>query len=163
MNTTTALSLSSLGLASLSLSWQFYYAVRVDRARLRAKVDTRQIVPAGIAVLAITVTNVGRRATVLQSAHLTLGKPHPIRDRLRPKKWRPTYNLMPFADTDLGISTQLPKRLEPGDEANFYIRRHHVDKNLQELYEKWVHVRAHASTARSRVSRRLKVLPAETQ
>lgn len=105
---------SALVVAALSLSWQLYFALRVDRPVLRVKVAEMEIVPAGIEVVAITVINFGRRATVLQTAHLALGKPRRVRDRVWPQSLRKPYGLLPFAHTDLPEfnTAEFPRRLE---------------------------------------------------
>jgi hypothetical protein len=63
-------------IAVISLSWQLWYAVRIDRARLKVRTASMQVFSQGtppLDVVAMTVTNAGRRATALQSVHLTLG------------------------------------------------------------------------------------------
>ena len=118
-------------IAVISLSWQLWYAVRIDRARLKVRTASMQVVSQGtppLDVVAMTVTNAGRRATVLQSVHLTLGR-HTMPDRLwparfRPRRWRRTKALMPFASSELPELNQtavLPGRLEPGDEVTTYV------------------------------------------
>jgi len=65
---------------------------------------------------------------------------------------------MPFLDADLShINSSLPKRLEPGDEANVYVLRDRVEKALEKEGLGRVHVLAAASTARSRASRSVRL------
>lgn len=94
---------------------------------------------APIDVIAMTVTNTGRRATVLQSVHLTLGT-HTLSDRLWPARLRPTQlrgtkSIMPSASTELpqlNAAAVLPKRLEPGDEVTTYVQAGYVRQALHE-------------------------------
>ena len=130
-------------LAVISLSWQLWYAVRIDRARLKVRTASMQVfsqVTPPLDVVAMTVTNAGRRATVLQSVHLTLGR-HTMPDRLwparfRPRRWRRTKALMPFASSELPELNQtavLPRRLEPGDEVTTYVQTRHVREALHHV------------------------------
>jgi hypothetical protein len=145
----------ALVVSSLTLSWQLYYAVRVDRAALRVKVIEGMNLADGGRVVAITVTNVGRRATVLQNAHPVLGKPRHVRDRL-PRRLRGKSKgillLLPEREY-LETSTKFPARLDVGDEANVYVRRDYIHAALHNNGETWFHVRASASSARRRTSR----------
>lgn len=163
----TGIAAAGFALAALSLGWQLWYAVRIDRARLGVRVASMIIFSHGTASLPVitsTVTNTGRRATVLQSAHITLGR-HGLADRLwpaqyRPKAWRGTKSILPFASTDLPLlnsNTVLPKRLEPGDEVTTYVRREHVEKALRIQGVDRLHVVASASTARTRASRSIRL------
>jgi hypothetical protein len=154
-------------LALTSLAWQFWYAVRIDRPRLRVKTKDMQIVGQGTPpfdVIAMTVTNVGRRATVLQTVHPTLGR-HTFCDRVwpagaRPKPLRGTKRILPFASGELAQlndAALLPKRLEPGDEVTVYVRTTHVRQALHEAHMTRVHALASASTAGSRASRSIRL------
>ncbi|WP_394620931.1 hypothetical protein JNUCC0626_18100 [Lentzea sp. JNUCC 0626] len=150
----------ALGVSGLALLWQLIYSLRVDRAALKVSVSQMSMHPGDLHVFAITVTNIGRRATVVQSAHLTLGKPRRVRDRL-PAWMRRNhkYAIFAFADTDLSDlnSLKFPQRLDVGDEGSFYIRREHVLKELARHKLTHVHVRASASTARRKNSRPVRV------
>jgi hypothetical protein len=159
--------IAGLLLASLSLFWQLWYALRVDRAALRVRLSDIQVFEEGrdpLNVLVTTVTNVGRRATVLQSAHLTLGR-RGLLDRVwrferRPKWWPGAKTIMPniaSALPQLNALGHLPQRLEPGDEVNIYASRSLVEDALQRASVKFVHVVANASTARQRASRSIPV------
>lgn len=149
-------------IAVISLSWQLWYAVRIDRARLKVRTASMQVISQGtppLDVVAMTVTNAGRRATVLQSVHLTLGR-HTMPDRLwparfRPSRWRRTKALMPFASSDLPELNQtavLPRRLEPGDEVTTYVQTRHVREALRHVGTDRVHAFASSSTAGSSAS-----------
>lgn len=158
---------AGFALAVISLSWQLWYAVRIDRARLKVRAREMQIFGQGMApidVVAMTVTNTGRRATVLQSVHLTLGT-HGLSDRLWPARLRParlrgTKSIMPFASSELPQLNEaaiLPKRLEPGDEVTTYVQARHVRQALHDCHEDRVHAFASSSTAGTTASRSIRV------
>lgn len=158
---------AGFALAVISLSWQLWYAVRIDRARLRARARDMQIFAQGLPpldVVAMTVTNTVRRATVLQSIHLTLGR-HTLLDRLwpasmRPKRLRGTKSILPFASSELpqlNAAATLPQRLEPGDEVTTYVQTRHVRQALHETRGGRVHASASSSTAGSVASRSIRI------
>ncbi|WP_156391217.1 MULTISPECIES: hypothetical protein [unclassified Nocardioides] len=158
---------AGFALAAISLSWQLWFAVRVDRARLKVRAREMQIYSQGtppLDVVAMTVTNAGRRATVLQSVHLTLGK-HTMLDRLwsariRPKRWRGTKSILPFASNELSqlnAAAALPKRLEPGDEVTVYLQTGHVRQALHDARMNRFHALASSSTAGSKASRSVRM------
>jgi hypothetical protein len=158
---------AGFALAVVSLSWQLWYAVRIDRARLKVRTREMQIFGQGMApldVVAMTVTNTGRRATVLQSVHLTLGT-YTLLDRLWPSRLRPTRlrgtkSIMPFASSELpqlNAAAVLPKRLEPGDEVTTYLQARHVRQALHDVRRDRVHAFASSSTAGSTASRSIRV------
>lgn len=158
---------AGFAIAVISLSWQLWFAVRIDRPRLQVRVSAMQVIGQGsppLDVVAMTVTNAGRRATVLQSVHLTLGR-HTLLDRLwparlRPKQWRGTKSIMPFASSELpqlNVAAILPKRLEPGDEVTTYVQTRHVRQALHDAELDRVHAFASASTAGSRASRSIRI------
>lgn len=158
---------AGFAIAAISLSWQLWFAVRVDRARLKARAREMQIYAQGtppLDVLAMTVTNTGRRATVLQSVHLTLGR-HTLLDRLwpahiRPKRWRGTKTILPFASNELpqlNASAALPRRLEPGDEVTVYLQTRHVRQALHDAGMDRAHAFASSSTAGSTASRSVRI------
>jgi hypothetical protein len=164
----TGLAVAGFVLAVVSLTWQFWFTHRVDRARLRVNIDELRLVgdpnppigkPIVLRVVGITVTNVGRRATVVTSVNPVLGKRHRIRRSwVWPKKWQPTYELLPFvgADQEL-ISTRLPIRLEPGDEANIYVGLEQLQGAMRGRTERRIRALSGSSTAGSQWSRAIEI------
>jgi hypothetical protein len=163
----SGLAVAGFALAVVSLTWQLWYAVRIDRARLKVRTREMQIFGQDMApldVVTMTVTNTGRRATVLQSVHLTLGT-FTLLDRLWPARWRPkrlrgTKSIMPFASSELpqlNAEAVLPRRVEAGDEVTTYVLARHVRQALHDAHEDRVHAFASSSTAGSTASRSIRV------
>lgn len=163
----TGVAISGLALAVVSLLWQLWYSVRIDRPRLRARVTLGHIVTRAetLDVTTMTVTNVGRRATVLQSVTLAFGRPKFL-IRLWPAQYRPRFlrgkqQIMVMGEAllpDLNRDQLPPKRLETGDEVNVYLPSENVRAAAEKAGTKKVHVIASATTARTVHSRPIRVI-----
>jgi hypothetical protein len=154
----------ALVVSSLALSWQFYYTVRIDRAAIavNAAYQTWRVGAGSEHLyLVITVTNVGRRATVVQGVFLISGKrTKRIREYL-PKRWRskrsPTLFMAPTTLPDRSQAA-MPCRLDVGDEVSMYFDRGTVRFAVEEEDPPRLHAYATASTARAGFSRTVRAM-----
>jgi len=153
----------AIGAASVALTsliWQLYYATRVDRPRLRVRAQQSTIHSDDVEhVVVLTVTNVGRRATVVHNLLLMPQRRPWLRGRVA-RILRRKELLAPRADEFLPqYNARFPKRLEPGDEASIYMPLHEVLKMTENpgKARQTVHALGTATTARNRQSRNLKL------
>jgi len=154
----------ALAVALTSLLWQLYFVTRVDRPRLRVRITEGNIqhVHTLRRVVVMTVTNVGRRATVVNNLLLNLD-PRPFWRgpfaRVFPKKITVAARADEFLQQ---YNTNLPRTMAPGDEANIYLPRHQVVKMLYEAGHgeiRKIHASSYATTASAKRSRTLKLKP----
>lgn len=145
--------------ALTSLFWQVWVPLRVDRPRFRLRLHPDLVLAGGgyqRTVVAVTVTNDGKRPTYLTSLWLGLGKPtYPLYQRVLPPRFRPPFQkavMIPdYTDPFLAPHlTQIPCRLDVGETAQVFYDRGTVQERLAESEFSTIFGTAGASTARAR-------------
>lgn len=153
----------SLGVSFATFMWRIVYDLAFDRPRVKVRVveGSMGVPPNLVPTYIVTATNVGRRPTTLQSLWLCFGRPWPRLSKLLGKKlakrWFSISMIQPDAPSR-PRATQIPVRLEPGDEAQVFYARDDARESLKDRLPVKLFGRAW-TTHGHRNSRRLRVKP----
>lgn len=148
---TVALAIASLLISALSLAWSAIVATRLDSARLKVDIEAQYVIVGASSrrVVAVTATNVGRRATRLNSLWLIFGRPQRWYHRVVPPVRRRTVGLLIPDLAWTSFNTTLPTLLDVGDQAVVFYSAEVVLARAQEHDERTAYGSANGSTARA--------------
>lgn len=146
-----ALAVASLIVSALSLLWSAIVALRLDSARLRVDISPMYLIAGtkSTRVVSITTTNIGRRATRLNSLWLVYGRPERHYERFLPRSLRRTVGLLLPDAAWTAANTVLPTLLDVGDQAVVFYSADVVLARASEHGETKVHGSANGATARA--------------
>lgn len=131
----------SLGVALATFIWRIIFDIYLDAPHVKLTLQAMTITgfgqkPADLYV--VTATNTGRRPTTITSLWLNFGRPRRRRwrllSRIMLRRWRENLfarGLMIPDQAWTAYNTNLPTRLDVGEQANAYYSRDAVHKNLK--------------------------------